>query len=137
MVKKTYKHCKEIMKDYNDGFIYVNCGYLVGPFNYNRNASKEKISIRNFDANTMDFAWFMKGIGTASTYYPVFDDENPYFIESLTEMITDKNLIDNINDEQLRLFKKYSSLAPSWRKKESLACDIYFPLLLALFNTDF
>lgn len=70
MVKKSYKHCKEIMKDYNDGFIYVNCGYLVGPFNYNWNASKEKISIRNFNVNP-------------------------------------------------------------------IACDIYFPLLLALCNIDF
>lgn len=136
MVKKSYRHCKEIMMDYNDGVIYVNCGYLVGPFNYNWNASKEKISIRNFDANPIDFAWFMKGLSTAPTRYPVFDDGNPYFIESLTEMISDENLIGNINDEQLRLFKKYSSIAPSWRKKEDLACDIYFPLLLALCNTN-
>lgn len=132
MVRKSYWHCKEIMKDYHDGIIYINCGYFVGPFNYNWNAPKERISIRSFDDHPIDFAWFMKGLGTASISYPIFDDSNPYLAESLTEMITDENLIDSISQEQLRLFKNYSSLAPSWRKKESIACDIYFPMLLAL-----
>lgn len=132
MVKRSYAHCKEIMKDYHDGIIYVNCGHFVGPFNYNWNASKEKISIRDFDTRPIDFAWFMKGLGSASISYPVFDDDNPYFVESLLAMIEDEHFIDSINDEQLRMFKNYASIAPSWRKKESIACDLYFPILLAL-----
>lgn len=131
-VRKSYRHCKEIMKNYHDGIIYINCGYFVGPFNYNWNSPKEIITLRSFDNHPIDFAWFMKGLSTASNRYPIFDDGNPYFAQSLIEMIADENLIDNIGEEQLRLFKNYSSLAPSWRKKESLACDIYFPILLAL-----
>ena len=42
------------------------------------------------------------------------------------------NFVDSISDEQLRMFKNYASIAPSWRKKESIACDLYFPILLAL-----
>lgn len=132
MVSKSYRHCKEIMKDYHDGNIYVNCGHFVGPFNYNWNAPREKISIRSFDAHPIDFAWFMKGLSSASERRPIFDDDNPYFLESLIEMISDENLIQNISEEQMRQFKNYSSLAPSWRKKESIVCDIYFPILLAL-----
>lgn len=132
MVRKSYWHCKEIMKDYHDGFIYINCGHFVGPFNYNWNVPQEKISIQNFDDHPIDFAWFMKGLSTASNCYPIFDDSNPLLSESLIEMISDENLIDNIGEEQMRHFKKYSSLAPSWRKKESIICDIYFPVLLAL-----
>ena len=132
LVKRSFAHCKEIMKDYYDGIIYVNCGHFVGPFNYNWNAPKEKISIRDFDAHPIDFAWFMKGLGSASVSYPVFDDDNPYFVESLMAMIEDEHFIDSINDEQLRMFKNYASIAPSWRKKESIACDLYFPILLAL-----
>lgn len=132
MVRKSYWHCKEIMKDYHDGFIYINCGHFVGPFNYNWNASKERISICSFDDYPIDFAWFMRGLSTASISYPIFDDGNPCLAESLADMITDENLIDNIGEEQLRHFKNYSSLEPSWRKKKSVACDIYFPLLLAL-----
>ncbi len=132
MVRKSYRHCKEIMKDYHDGFIYINCGHFVGPFNYNWNASKEKISIHSFDDHPIDFAWFMRGLSTASISYSIFDDGNPYLVESLSEMITDENLISNIGEEQMRHFKNYSSIAPSWRKKESIACDIYFPILLAL-----
>lgn len=132
MVKRSFAHCKEIMKDYHDGIIYVNCGYFVGPFNYNWNAPKAKISIRDFDAHPIDFAWFMRGLGSASVSYPVFDDSNPYFIESLYDMIEDEHFIDSINDEQRRMFKNYASIVPSWRKKESIACDLYFPLLLAL-----
>lgn len=132
MGTKSYWHCKEIMKDYRDGFIYVNCGHFVGPFNYNWNAPKGRISIHSFDDHPIDFAWFMKELSTASISYPIFGDDNPQLAESLIEMITDENLIDNIGEEQLRHFKNYSSLAPSWRKKESIACDIYFPILVAL-----
>jgi hypothetical protein len=132
MVKKSFLHCKEIMKDYQDGNIYVNCGHFVGPFNYDWNASKEKIIIHSFDERPIDFAWFMKKLNSASTIYPIFEDKNPYFIDSLTEMIMDEKLLDSIGEEQMRHFKNYASLAPSWRKKESVACDIYFPILLEL-----
>ena len=132
MVKRSFAHCKEIMKDYHDGIIYVNCGHFVGPFNYHWNAPKEKISIRDFDARPIDFAWFMKGLGSASTIYPVFEDNNPYFVESLMAMIEDENFMESIGEEQLRMFKNYASIAPSWRKKEGIACDLYFPILLAL-----
>ena len=132
MVRRSYWHCKKIMKDYHDGFIYINCGYFVGPFNYNWNVPKEKMSIRSFDNHPIDFAWFMRGLSTASISYPIFDDGNPHFTESLAEMIIDENLINNIGKEQLRHFKNNSSLVPSWRKKESIACDVYFPILLAL-----
>ena len=132
MVRRSYTHCKEIMKDYHDGIIYVNCGHFVGPFNHNWNSPKNKFSIRDFDTHPIDFAWFMRGLSTASIIYPVFDDSNPYFTESLIEMIENENLLDSISSEQLRMFKNYASLAPSWRKKESITCDIYFPILLAL-----
>ena len=132
MVKRSFAHCKEIMKDYHDGIIYVNCGHFVGPFNYNWNAPKGKISVRDFDTHPIDFAWFMKGLGSASTVYPVFEDNNPCFIESLVAMIENEHFIESISDEQLRMFKNYASIAPSWRKKESIACDLYFPILLTL-----
>lgn len=132
MVRCSYAHCKEIMKDYHDGVIYVNCGYFVGPFNHNWNAPKNKICIRDFDAHPINFAWFMKWLGSASISYPIFDDDNPYFVESLVAMIEDEHFVDSISDEQLRMFKNYASIAPSWRKKESIACDLYFPILLAL-----
>ncbi len=132
MVKKSYSHCKELMKDYHDGFLYIYCGYFVGPFNYNWNTPKEKISIRSFDEHPIDFAWFMRDLSSASVRYPVFDDSNPHLTGSLVEMLTDRDFIRHISEEHLRHFKNYSSLAPSWRKKESIACDIYFPLLLAL-----
>lgn len=132
MIRRSYAHCKGIMKDYCDGVIYVNCGHFVGPFNHNWNAPKNKISIRDFDTHPIDFAWFMRGLSSASNIYPVFDDGNFYFTESLIEMIEDENYVDCISSEQLRMFKNYASLAPSWRKKENIECDLYFPILLAL-----
>ncbi len=132
MVKKSYWHCKDLMKGYNDGVIYVNCGYFVGPFNYNWNAEPHKVSVRDFDSYPINFAWFMRGLSSASIKYPVFEDENPYLAESLHEWIVNENLMGMITDEQLRLFKNYSNIEPSWRKKESIACDLYFPILLAL-----
>ena len=132
MVKRSYAHCKEIMKDYNDGMIYVNCGHFIGPFNHHWNLPKKKIHIRDFDLHPIDFAWFMKGLGSASVRYPIFDDGNPCLKESLYEMLEDDDFIESISADQLRMFKKYASIAPSWRKKESVMCDLYFPILLAL-----
>lgn len=134
MVKRSYNHCKEIMRDYSDGFIYVNCGYFVGPFNYDWNMPKERITLDSFSKRPIDFAWFMKGLNTASVSYPIFDDGNPYFADSIKDMLLNKHFLDDISDEQLRHFKNYASLAPSWRTKEALACDVYFPLLLALYK---
>lgn len=132
MVEKSYWHCKEIMKNYNDGIIYVNCGHFVGPFNYNWNSIHRKIGIRDFDSYPIEFAWFMKGLQAVSSGKAIFDDSNPYFKESLEEMIAGDDFVENVTDEQLRLFKKYAAIEPSWRKKESIACDLYFSILLAL-----
>ncbi|MBQ3013970.1 MAG: hypothetical protein IJD75_02370, partial [Clostridia bacterium] len=132
MVKRAFAHCREIMKDYHDGVIYVNCGHFVGPFNYQWNTPKNKIHIRDFDAHPIDFAWFMKGLGSASVSYPIFEDDDLYLAASLCEMLEDGRLIESIGDVQLRMFKNYASIAPSWRKKESIACDLYFPILLSL-----
>ena len=132
MIEKSYWHCKEIMKNYNDGIIYVNCGHFVGPFNYNWNNVHHEISMRDFDERPIDFAWFMRGLSTASQSKAIFNDDNPYFVESLAKMIEPENILETVTDEQLRLFKKYAAIEPSWRKKESIACDFYFPILLGL-----
>lgn len=132
MVKKSYKHCKKLMKDYSDGTIYVNCGYFIGPFNHNWNTKSCHIEIHDFDSAPIEFAWFMKGLSSASKVYPVFNDENPFLLESLRAWIDDEKFINRITDEQLRLFRKYASLQSSWRKKEQVICDLYFPILLSL-----
>ncbi len=132
MVEKSYWHCKEIMKNYNDGIIYVNCGYFVGPFNYNWNKAPRVITMQDFDACPIEFAWFMRGLSAVSNSNPIFNDDNPYFAKSLEKMIEPENILETVTDEQLRLFKKYAAIEPSWRKKESIACDLYFPILLAL-----
>ena len=132
MVRRSYAHCREIMRGYQDGVIYVNCGHFVGPFNYNWNFSCNQMTIRDFDDCPINFAWFMKGLGSASVTYPVFDNQNPHLAESLTAMLEDPSWIDSITEEQLRMFKNYASIAPSWRRREHLLCDLYFPMLLAL-----
>ena len=132
MVKKSYKHCKKVMKEYNDGVIYVNCGYFVGPFNHNWSYEPRPVSMSDFDADPIEFAWFMRGLSGATKTYPVFEEDNPFFAQSLTALIEDGKFADKVSDEQLRLFKKYSSLQTSWRKKENIAADLCFPVLLAL-----
>ena len=132
MVKKSYEHCKKIMKGYNDGFIYVNCGYFVGPFNHNWSYEHKPVNIQDFDADPIEFAWFMRGLSGAAKIYSVFEEDNPFLAQSLAELIGDGDLVDKVSDEQLRLFKKYSSLQASWRKRENIAADLYFPVLLAL-----
>lgn len=131
-VEKSYWHCKDIMKDYNDGIIYVNCGYFVGPFNYNWNNVPHVISMKDFDACPIEFAWFMRGLSTVANRKAIFNDDNPYWKESLEKMMGTESIMEMVSDEQLRLFKKYAAIEPSWRKKESIESDLYFPILLGL-----
>lgn len=72
------------------------------------------------------------GAYAVSNSKAIFNDANPYLAESLKKMIELQDIVESVTDEQLRLFKKYSAIEPSWRKKESIACDLYFPILLAL-----
>ena len=135
MVRKSYSHCMEIMKNYNDGTIYINCGHFVGPFNHNWNPPSHIISIRDFDSHPINFAWFLKNLGSPSVKYPVFDKGNSTLKESLYGWISDGDIysmLNKVTDEQLRLFKKYAAIEPSWRKKESILCDLYFPILMSL-----
>jgi len=117
MVKRSYAHCKDIMRDYHDGILYVNCGYFVGPFNYNWNNQNQPVAIRDFDACPINFAWFMKGLGSPSFAEPIIDEGNPFLAESLMSMLADEHFIETISEEQLRMFKNYASIAPDWRKK--------------------
>ncbi len=139
MVEKAYRHCAELMKDYADGQIYVNCGHFVGPFNYNWRGAQPvnsnsiyRISVRDFDDHPIDFAWFMKGLSWVGRKYPLISEPpvNGY-TDGLANLLTD-DFVNQISPEQLRNFKNYASIAPSWRKKEHMACDLYFPILLEL-----
>jgi len=140
MVKKSYKHCSELMKDYSGGQIYINCGHFVGPFNYNwraaANHEPRMISVRDFDAHPIDFMWFMKSLSWAGKKYPLLTDDSPVqgenlFAKSLVQWLTD-GFLPQITDAQLKNFKNYISLEASWRKKSGIECDLYFPVLLAL-----
>jgi len=139
MVERSYRHCAELMKDYDDGQIYVNCGHFVGPFNYNWRGAQPvdphavyHISLRDFDSHPIDFAWFMKGLSRVSRTYPIVHDApvNGY-THGLTKLLTE-DFVNQVSPDQLRNFKNYASVAPSWRKKEHMACDLYFPILLEL-----
>lgn len=130
LVRKSFLHCREIMRGYSDGVIYVNCGYFVGPFNYNWNVTSPE-SVRDFDENPIDFAWFLRGLSTASVKYPLFDNGKSGACKFLESAVSD-DFISAISDEQKRVFKKYASIEQAWRKEESVACDIYFPILLEM-----
>ena len=74
----------------------------------------------------------MRELSSASHSKAIFNDSNSCFSESLVKMIEPENFVEMVTEEQLRLFKKYTAIEPSWRKKESIDCDLYFPILLAL-----
>lgn len=132
MVRSSYRHCKELMRGYDGGVIYVNCGHFVGPFNHNWQISPRRVDLREFDGHPIDFAWLMKGLSSPCATYPLFDEENPLLYDTLREWLADEELLSRIGEEPLRLFKKYAALEPSWRRAESVRCDVYFPIVLAL-----
>ena len=132
MVCRAAAHCRALMRGYAGGVLYVNCGHFVGPFNYPWHIEPHPISLRDFDATPIDFAWLMKGLSSASVTRPIMDNNNPYLAETLAAWLADDSFADRLSGEQLRLFKQYAALEPAWRKRESLLCDLYFPLVLGL-----
>lgn len=74
----------------------------------------------------------MRGLSAVSNRKVIFNDDNPYLKESLEKMMGTESIMEMVSDEQLRLFKKYAAIEPSWSKKESIECDLYFPILLGL-----
>ena len=72
-------------------------------------------------------------------YIGVSEEQRKVMEECLTKMwsigtfwIYSDDVLSELTDEHLRLYKKYASLEPAWRKKESILCDIYFPIVLGI-----
>lgn len=130
MVSKSYEYCKNIMRDY-DGVIYINCGYLLGPFNHNWHSGIVD-DVHKFDAHPIDFAWWMRSLASATKTQSITSEPTFGIGQGILDWITDEDVLSELTDEHLRLFKKYASLEPAWRKKESILCDIYFPIALGI-----
>lgn len=130
MVKKSYEHCKRLIGDYN-GVIYINCGYMLGPFNHNWNIHVIE-DIHEFDNKPIDFAWWMRGLALATPVQPITYKPISGVGEKLKAWIYSDDILSELTDEHIRLFKKYASLEPAWRRNESILCDIYFSLVLGL-----
>lgn len=130
MVKNSYEHCK-IMMDSFHGVIYINCGYLLGPFNHNWN-SNVAMDIHEFDTNPINFAWWMRELSSGTEKYPITNKPISGIEKGIMNWIYSDDILSELTDEHLRLLKKYSSLEPSWRKEKSILCDIYFPIVLSI-----
>ncbi len=142
MVKESYRHCAEIMKDYDGGCIFIRCPHAVGPFNYNwhgalscePDGAVSAFSPRQFDSHPIDFAWFMAGLSLAKVCYPVFGGKSGTLAESLRKWIEEDDFMDSISAEELRMFKKYAGIEPGWRKDESVICDVLFPVVCGIYG---
>ena len=130
MVKKSYEHCKKIATGY-DGVIYINCGYLLGPFNHYWGSSIVE-DIHHFDAHPIDFAWWMKGLSGATETKAITAEPVSGIGQGILDWIYGEDISSELTEEHLRLYKKYASLEPAWRKQESMLCDIYFPIILGI-----
>ncbi|RGG67649.1 hypothetical protein DWW96_03060 [Eubacterium sp. AF17-7] len=130
MVRRSYEHCKKIASEY-DGFIYINCGYLLGPFNHNWKSGIID-DVHAFDSNPIDFAWWMRSLASATETKPITYEPTSGIGQGILDWIFSDDLLSELTDEHIRLFKKFASLEPAWRKKESMLCDIYFPIVLGI-----
>ena len=75
ILEKSYWKCKEIMKNYIDGILYVNCGHFMGAFNNNCNNVHHEISMQDFHECPIEFARFMRGLSSASYSKDIFQDK--------------------------------------------------------------
>jgi hypothetical protein len=56
--------------------------------------------------------------------------------KALTNWIFQDDILQDLPESYMKQFKNYVSMEPSWRRKESIYCDLYFQALFALNNED-
>ena len=115
------------MKEYHGGYIFINCGHLVGPFNINWNAQKDLKNIDEFRDHPIDFAWWMRGLQNAQKGCRVD--------QALKDWIFKEDIISALPEVYLKKYTYIWAIEPSWRKRESKLCDLYFPAIITLCNT--
>ena len=126
MIEKSYAHCKNLMKDYR-GCVFINCGHLVGPFNINWHNDKNEVkTIYEFQNNPIDFAWWMRGLQSSQ--------KGCHVDQALKDWIFKDDIIAEMPEVYLKKHTDLWSIEPSWRKRESKLCDLYFPALITLHN---
>ena len=103
----------------------------MGPFNHNWNSSVVE-DIHEFDTCPINFAWWMRGLSGATEMHTITYGPIAGVGKGILDWIYSEDILSELTEEHLRLYKKYSSLEPAWRKKESILCDIYFPIVLGI-----
>jgi hypothetical protein len=127
MFEESYVHCKNLMEDYRGGYIYINCGHLVGPFNINWHDEEIK-SVNDFINHPIDFAWWMRRLQRA--------EKGCHIDQALKDWIFSEDIISVMPEIFLKKNTHLWAIEPSWRKRESKLCDLYFPAIIALCNAN-
>ena len=74
----------------------------------------------------------MRSLASATETKPITYEPTSGIGQGILDWIFSDDLLSELTDEHIRLFKKFASLEPAWRKKESMLCDIYFPIVLGI-----
>lgn len=131
LVKKSFAHCLNMMRGNSSAIMFKTGSHFVGPFNLNWNFCDFDISEINHDSYA--FVWWLRNLFKLSKIgmikqLPVL--KKPY--DYLCQLVKNQDIVKKQNDASLKRYKDILSIEDSWRKKESIFCDIMFYAIITL-----
>ena len=136
MVKTSMTHCFNIMQEHSHNITFKADTHFVGPFNFNWNLAEFNISKTEEDSYAL--VWWLRNLNKMSKIGVIQEVVNlKKSYDYLYELVKSKDLLYKQSEASLKRFKDILSVENSWRKKESIYCDVMFYGVMILYNAGY
>lgn len=133
LVRKSFGHCFNLMKDEISAPTFKSGSHFVGPFNYDWHICDFQID--DVMQDSYAFVWWLRTLYQSSTLCLIKDIPPLYNSFSyLEELFYSGDIYKKQTTLSKKRFKDIWSLETSWRKDKSMICDFVFSGLITLNN---
>lgn len=135
LVKKSLAHCMKIVKGKDMNIMFKHKTYFIGPFNFKWNVAD--FNINDIQRDTYALVWWLRTLYNISKIGIVKDiPELKQAYDYLLNLVETGDILNKQTEMSLKRFKHILAIENSWRKQESIYCDVMFYALITLFNAE-
>ncbi len=132
LVKRSLVHCMQIMQGHSHDIMFKAKSHFVGPFNFKWSLGDFDISEINQDSYAL--VWWLRSLYKLSKLGVVNDvPELKKAYDYLLQLVESEEIVNLQNEASLKRYKEILSVESSWRKQESIYCDIMFYPIMILY----
>lgn len=125
LVKASLSHCLNIMRSHSPGIMFNSGSHFVGPFNFSWGLGN--FNINELDKDSYALVWWLRSLYKLSKIGIVREvKELRKAYDYLFELVNSQDILKKQNEASLKRFKEILSVESSWRKQESILCDVMF-----------